>query len=409
MKNSPVPISLSSFLCVIALFQSVAQELTVRVGTQGIWFSWPQEWRELDLQVRTDLGSESPWSHTFSRTLLVDGQIRMHLPTSDHQQFFRLAECDLDLCLIERSTVLDLQEAMNNGELSSLELVRMCLDRIAAYDKQGPTINAVLSLNPQAMDIALALDEERASSGARSALHGIPVVVKDTFNTPDLPTTAGARALADWLPPDDAFVVRKLREAGAVILGKSNMPDFAETGLCVRTSHRGWSLADCGGTGPGNGWRQLHDGARTTVIPDASLPACRVGETASQGQGRSERVSPWESRAQFDGCGRSGGVGVLTNKREGPVAVSKSLNKIGFHESKAAEGCRTPKPGGSTKRLESREASWRRLRQGYGVPRCGAPAPLWSIWHGERLPLVTRNAGLTDRTYRNELVEPGTG
>ncbi|MDE0648911.1 MAG: amidase family protein, partial [Gammaproteobacteria bacterium] len=88
-------------------------------------------------------------------------------------------------------------------------------------------LNAVLTLNPRALERARALDEERRTRGARSLLHGIPVLLKDNVDTGDMPTTAGSLLLKGSIPPDDAFIVRKLREAGAIVLAKLNMSEFA--------------------------------------------------------------------------------------------------------------------------------------------------------------------------------------
>lgn len=128
------------------------------------------------------------------------------------------------------ATIEEVNAAIDAGELNSVELVELFLDRIDAYDKQGPAINAVLTLNPEALEQARALDEERARSGRRSPLHGIPVLLKDNMDTADLPTTAGSFLLQDSIPPDDAFIVQQLREAGAIILAKLNMSEFASGG-----------------------------------------------------------------------------------------------------------------------------------------------------------------------------------
>jgi amidase len=108
------------------------------------------------------------------------------------------------------------------------------LARIAAYDKAGPAINAVIYLNPNALAEARKLDAERRAGKIRGPLHGIPVVLKDNFNTSDMPTTAGSQLLAGSIPPSDAFVVKKLRDAGAIILAKVNMSEFASGGGSVR-------------------------------------------------------------------------------------------------------------------------------------------------------------------------------
>ena len=129
---------------------------------------------------------------------------------------------------IEEATVADMQSAMASGKLTSVELVSMYLERIAAYDKEGPKLNSVLEINPDALAIAEALDVERATKGQRGPLHGIPILLKDNIDTGDkLHTSAGSLALAHSFASDDSFVAKQLREAGAVILGKANMTEFA--------------------------------------------------------------------------------------------------------------------------------------------------------------------------------------
>lgn len=133
-----------------------------------------------------------------------------------------------------------LQVLMRQGELSSRQLVQYYLDRIEAIDRNGPKLNAIIEVNPQALEIATALDEERKTSGPRGPLHGIPVVLKANIDTADqMETTAGSLALKGHHPPADAFVVTKLREAGAVILGKANLSEWAN----FRSTHSssGWS------------------------------------------------------------------------------------------------------------------------------------------------------------------------
>ena len=125
------------------------------------------------------------------------------------------------------ATIADINKAFDSGALSSEQLVELSLARIAAYDETGPQLNAVMQLNPNAIETARALDAERRDKGRRSPMHGIPVVLKDNFDTADMPTTAGSFMLKGSVPPDDAFLVRQLRAAGAVILAKLNMSEFA--------------------------------------------------------------------------------------------------------------------------------------------------------------------------------------
>ena len=128
------------------------------------------------------------------------------------------------------ATIADIDAAFKAGTLTSEQLVKMYLARIEAYDKHGPKINAVITLNPKALEVAKALDKERKSKGPRSPLHGIPIVLKDNYDTVDLPTTGGSLLLEDSMPPDDAYMVKRLRDAGAIILAKVNLSEFASGG-----------------------------------------------------------------------------------------------------------------------------------------------------------------------------------
>ncbi|BBH20522.1 amidase [Paenibacillus baekrokdamisoli] len=128
----------------------------------------------------------------------------------------------------EEATIFELQDAMDKGEITSRELVMYYMYRIATYDQRGPKINSVMEINPDAIFIAEALDQERKLVGVRSQLHGIPVLLKGNIETNDkMRTSAGALALENHVSSKDAFLVQKLREAGAVILGKTNMTEWA--------------------------------------------------------------------------------------------------------------------------------------------------------------------------------------
>ncbi len=129
---------------------------------------------------------------------------------------------------VVEATIADIHEAMRQGRVTSRELVQHYLDRIEAYDKRGPAVNAIVAINPNALARADELDRQFAETGDFAGpLHGIPIIVKDNYDTHDLPTTAGSLSLAGSIPPDDAFQVRKIREAGAIVLAKSNMAEFA--------------------------------------------------------------------------------------------------------------------------------------------------------------------------------------
>ena len=137
-----------------------------------------------------------------------------------------VAPAHAQVTVAERS-IVELQEMMVSGEATAVAITQAYLDRIAAYDQQGPVINAMVWLNPDALSDAEALDIERAERGPRGPLHGIPIILKDNYDTPEMPTAAGTLALANNYAPDDAFQVARLRDAGAIILGKANMHELA--------------------------------------------------------------------------------------------------------------------------------------------------------------------------------------
>jgi amidase len=141
---------------------------------------------------------------------------------------------------LDESTIADLQNAMNSGKLTAHSITRKYLDRIAAIDKKGPSLNSVLEINPDALAIADALDKERKERGPRGPMHGIPVLIKDNIDTADrMSTTAGSLALVGSKPPADSFLVQRLRAAGAIILGKTNLSEWANIRASRSTS--GWS------------------------------------------------------------------------------------------------------------------------------------------------------------------------
>ena len=123
---------------------------------------------------------------------------------------------------VVETTISDIQDAYQAGTLTPEQLVGMYLDRIAAYDVAGPQLNSYMYVNPQAVDAARA-----AQSGSDLPLFGIPVILKDNINTLDMPTTAGSVTLDGSIPPEDAFIADKLRRAGAIILGKATLTEFA--------------------------------------------------------------------------------------------------------------------------------------------------------------------------------------
>lgn len=141
---------------------------------------------------------------------------------------------------LNETTIDELQQNMQSGKLNAVGLTKKYLERINEIDKKGPSLNAVIELNPDALSIAAMLDEERKKGKMRGPLHGIPVLIKDNINTGDkMMTTAGALAMMGNVAGEDAFIVKKLREAGAVLLGKTNLSEWANFRSSRSTS--GWS------------------------------------------------------------------------------------------------------------------------------------------------------------------------
>jgi amidase len=141
---------------------------------------------------------------------------------------------------LDEITIPELQDGMKSGKFTARSLVEKYRGRIDEIDKRGPAVNAIIELNPDASSIADALDQERKAKGPRGPLHGIPVLIKDNIATADrMMTTAGSLALVGAKPSKDSFVAQKLRAAGAVILGKTNLSEWAN----IRSSHSvsGWS------------------------------------------------------------------------------------------------------------------------------------------------------------------------
>jgi amidase len=143
---------------------------------------------------------------------------------------------------LSEATIADLHDQIQRGALSSESITAWYLDRIRRIDQAGPTLRSVIEINPDALTIARALDEEWQRSGPRGPLHGIPVLLKANIDTADrMKTSAGSLALIGHIPPQDAFVVQRLRDAGAVILGKANLSEWAN--FRSTRSSSGWSSA----------------------------------------------------------------------------------------------------------------------------------------------------------------------
>ncbi len=160
----------------------------------------------------------------------IKGESPLQSETASHAPAFEFDEVTIDA----------LRSGIMSGKLTARSIAEKYLARIDAIDKHGPAVNSVIELNPDALAMADALDRERQAKGPRGPLHGIPVFIKDNIATHDrMQTTAGSLALVGSVPPKDAFVAKKLRDAGAVILGKTNLSEWAN----IRSSHStsGWS------------------------------------------------------------------------------------------------------------------------------------------------------------------------
>jgi amidase len=166
-----------------------------------------------------------------------------HVPPSERSQDDKPYDPKADHFELNEVTVDALQQMMAGKEYTSHSITQLYLSRINDIDKNGPKLNSVITLNPDALDMANALDDERARGKVRGPLHGIPVLIKDNIDTKDdMPTTAGSLALADNFAKQDAFIISKLRAAGAVILGKTNLSEWANfrsTRACSGWSSKG--------------------------------------------------------------------------------------------------------------------------------------------------------------------------
>ncbi|MGZ5261186.1 MAG: amidase family protein, partial [Burkholderiales bacterium] len=135
---------------------------------------------------------------------------------------------------LQEATVASIHEAFASGALTCTKLTRLYLDRIEAFNLKGPALRAVLTVNPRAMETAAEMDRLYKQSGGKvGPLHCIPTILKDNFNTADMPTTGGNVSMKGSLPPSDAFTVARMRKAGALILAKANLQEFARGGMSV--------------------------------------------------------------------------------------------------------------------------------------------------------------------------------
>jgi amidase len=214
---------------------------------------------------------------------------------------------------VHEQSILDLQDAMAAGRDTTRGLVESYLARIQAYDQAGPRLNAVVLISPRAREDAEAMDRERADKKVRGPLHGIPVLIKDNYDTADMPTSGGALGLATLQPTADAFQVRKLRDAGAVILGKTTMHELA-AGITTVSSLTGQTRnpydlfrvpgGSSGGTGAGIGASFAAAGMGSDTCGSIRIPAANqnlVGLRGTHGLSSRSGVMPLSSTQDIAG------------------------------------------------------------------------------------------------------------
>ena len=214
---------------------------------------------------------------------------------------------------VHEQSIVDLQAAIAAGRVTSRGLVDSYLARIQAYDQAGPRINSIVLLNPRAREEADALDRERVEKGPRGPLHGIPVLIKDNYDTADMPTSGGALALATMQPGADAFQVKKLRDAGAVILGKTTMHELASgiTNISSLTNQtrNPYDLyrtpgGSSGGTGAAIGASFAAAGMGSDTCGSIRIPAANqnlVGLRGTQGPSSRTGIMPLSSTQDIGG------------------------------------------------------------------------------------------------------------
>src|SRR5271169_212442 len=221
---------------------------------------------------------------------------------------------------LDEATISDVHAAYKSGALTSVKLVQAYLERIRACDQAGPKLNVVIFLNPRALEEAAALDDEFRKTGKFAGpLHGIPVLLKDNVNTKDMPTTGGSLSLAGYTPATDAAVTQKLRDAGAIILAKVNLHEFAIWGETI-SSIQGQTLNPYdlartpGGSSGGTGAGVAANFAIASVgeLHRGNSPHTRSGEPRRNYSVFIHAGCRWSARAQRDGRGenveRAGGL-----------------------------------------------------------------------------------------------------
>lgn len=215
---------------------------------------------------------------------------------------------------IREATVADLHRAMQRGKLTATELVQGYLDRIAAYDKRGPSVNALILINPKALAEARRLDSLYKATGRFvGPLHGIPVIVKDNYDTYDMPTTNGTLAMKMSIPPDDATIIRKIRAAGAIIIAKANLAEFAYTGnFSVSSILPGYS-------------RNPYDTRRTTAGSSGGTAAAVAADFGTIGLGTDTGSSIRGPAAHQSLVGFRCTMGLISRDGIAPLALTNDM------------------------------------------------------------------------------------
>lgn len=229
------------------------------------------------------------------------------------------------------ATIADINAAFERGALDAEGLVKLYFERIEAYEGRGPTINSIIKLNRNALAEARALDRERAAGKVRGPLHGIPFSLKDNIATVDVPTTAGSCLLEGSYPPDDAFVVKKLREAGAILLSKDNLSEFASGGGSVAGATdpdilRAGDIPQ-GFSSVGGQTRNPHDPGRNPAGSSGGTGAGVASAFAQFGLGSDTKSSVRGPSAANGIVGLRPTMGLLS--RTGLVPLSLSFDTIG--------------------------------------------------------------------------------
>ena len=212
---------------------------------------------------------------------------------------------------VVEASIADIDAALASGRVTSRQLVEAYLARIAAYDQAGPALNAIVTLNPAALAQADALDAERKAKGPRGPLHGVPILIKDNFDTADMPTSGGTLALATLRPSADAVQIAKLRAAGAIILGKTTLHELA-SGVTTVSSYTGYS-------------RNPYDPARSPGGSSGGTAAAVAASFAAAGMGSDTCGSIRVPSAYQNLFGLRGTAGLSSGKGIMPLSSTQDI------------------------------------------------------------------------------------